>query len=100
MPYINYLLRCIAVLFVSEPWRWWRYRTRCRHIDGGEIGRTDNFQIFHVGRIVEQEMHDAGALVYAVAGFHQRHLILIHEAGPAFEHDDDVKVGFMPVPAG
>jgi len=45
-------------------------------------------------------MHDTRALVHAVAGADQRLLVLVHEFGPAFGHDDDMEIGFMAVPAG
>ncbi len=45
-------------------------------------------------------MHDARALVHAVAGADQGFLVLIHEFGPALGHDDDMELRLMTVPAG
>ena len=45
-------------------------------------------------------MRDAGLLVHAVPGGDEMLLVAIHEAGPAFGHNDDVKVSDMLVPAG
>jgi hypothetical protein len=45
-------------------------------------------------------MRDAGPLVDDVAGLHQGRLVLIHEACPAFCHDDDLEFAFVLVPAG
>ena len=41
-----------------------------------------------------------GPLVHAVAGRDERLLVFVHEAGPALEHQDDVEVGSVAVPAG
>jgi hypothetical protein len=43
---------------------------------------------------------DSGALVHAVAGRHQGFLVFVHETRPALEHDDDLEVRLMAVPAG
>ena len=69
-------------------------------VDGLEVRRADDLEVFHVGRVVEQVVHDARPLVHAVAGRDQRLLVAVHEARPALEHDDDVEVRLMAVPSG
>jgi uncharacterized cupin superfamily protein len=43
---------------------------------------------------------DARALAHAIAGFHQRELVVVHEPGSALQHYHDVKLGVVPVPSG
>jgi hypothetical protein len=45
-------------------------------------------------------MHDSRPLVHAIAGRNERLLRAVHEARPAFEHDDDMKFRLMSVPSG
>jgi hypothetical protein len=45
-------------------------------------------------------VHDARPLVNAITGRHQMLLVLIHEPGPALQHDDDVKIIGVTVPSG
>lgn len=40
-----------------------------------------------------------GPLVHAVAGGDQVLLVFVHEAGPALQHDDDVEIGGVLMPA-
>ena len=40
-------------------------------LHGAEVGRAGDFQVLHVGRVVEQVVHDARPLVHAVAGLDQ-----------------------------
>jgi hypothetical protein len=56
--------------------------------------------IFHVRRIIEQVMHDAGPLMHAVASLDEGFLVLVHEPRPALGHQHDLEVGDMPMPAG
>lgn len=37
--------------------------------------------------------------MHHVPGLHKRFPVLVHEARPALEHDDNLKICFMPVPA-
>ena len=37
--------------------------------------------------------------MHAIARFDERFLVGVHEARPVFEHADDMKICFMPVPA-
>ena len=69
-------------------------------VDELKSAGPDDLQIFHVGRVVEQVVHDARALMNAVAGRDQRLLVLVHEARPALQHDHDMEIGTMAVPAG
>ena len=68
-------------------------------IDRFEVGRRNDLQVFHVRRVAEQEMADTWALVDAVAGFHQGFLVLVHKPRPALEHDHDLEIRLMAVPA-
>ena len=54
----------------------------------------------HVGRVVEQVVDDARALVHAITGFHQREVVVVHEPGSALQHYPDVGFGIVPVPSG
>jgi hypothetical protein len=65
-----------------------------------EVRGTDDLQVFHVRRIVEQVVPDARALMHGISGRHQRFLVLVHEARPALQHDHDVEIRLMTVPAG
>src|ERR1700689_80521 len=95
-----------AVLFPA-PWPTLfpgRYRRHLvggwRHVDGLEVRRADDFEIFHVRRIIEQIVHDPRPLMHDIAGLHQRRLVLVHETRPALGHDDDLEIAFVRMPAG
>lgn len=45
-------------------------------------------------------MRDPRPLVHAGASGHEVFLVLIHEFGPAFEHQNDVEFGLMLAPSG
>jgi Protein of unknown function (DUF3775) len=85
---------------LSGPRRHCGHFAWSRHFDRAKVGWSRNFQIFHVLRIVEQIMNYARTLMNAIAGLDQGQLVFIHEAGPTLEHDHDVEIGDMPVPAG
>src|SRR5215207_4565703 len=57
------------------PWGRRRYGARTRDIHCFEIGRAHDLQVFHVRRIVEEIMRDAGPLVDTIACGDQRFFI-------------------------
>ena len=65
-----------------------------------EIRGPDDFEIFHVGRIVEEVVEDTRPLVHAISCGNECLLGAVHEARPAFQHDDDVEFRLMAVPSG
>jgi hypothetical protein len=83
----------------SGPGRYRRHGAWTFNIDRAEVRRPGDLQIFHVLRIIEQIMDDAGTLMNAIACLNQRQPVFVHEARPALEHDHDVEVGDVPVPA-
>lgn len=100
--FVAMLLAMTAVRAVlSEQSRLGRRRRhlvgRRRHVHRLEIRRTDDLQIFHVRRVIEQ-VHDAGPLMHHVAGLHQRRL-LVYELCSPLGHDDDLEVAIVPIPA-
>ena len=75
-------------------------RRRPLDLDRSEIRRAHDPQVFHVRLVVIEVVHDARALVDAVAGRDKGVLVLIHEAGPALHHVDDLEIGLVNVRAG
>src|SRR5580704_11908908 len=85
---------------LSRPGRDGRNFAGAFYVNGTEVSRPDNFEIFHVGRIIEEVVNDARSLVDTVPSGDKRHLVLIHEFGPALHHNDDLKIGDVLVPSG
>ncbi len=76
-----------------------RSLARAIHSDAREVSRTDDLEIFHIRRIVEQEMPDSRSLVNAIPRRHQSLLPFVHELRPALEHVNDVELGVVNMPA-
>ena len=85
---------------IFAPRRRRRHRARAFDLDRLEVRRPDHLQVFHVRRVVEQVVGDPRPLMHAVAGGNQMLLAFVHEPRPALQHDDDVEVGDVLMPAG
>lgn len=65
------------------PWRGAWYGAGTLNTDAFEVGRAHDFEVFHILRVVEEEVADTGRLMNAVTRRHQRFLIFVHKASPA-----------------
>gem|GEM_PF-6836940 len=75
------------------------YMKRNTDRNAPEISRANDLQILHIFRIIEQKMSDAGCLMNTISGRYECLLVFIHKSCPAREHDDDLKISLVDVPA-